>query len=61
MIIGDSEAAISAATALWTCFTGKIKIVPTSPFGMFQNQDVLIWKIGKIEKNELYFVENDFF
>lgn len=37
IILGDSETALSAIDALRTNFTGKIIVVPTSPFGSFEN------------------------
>lgn len=60
IILGDSETALSAIDALRTNFTGKIIVIPTSPFGSFENVDVLNKKFSPVHKNESYFVEEDF-
>jgi len=36
MILGDSETALSAIDALRTSFTGKIVVIPCSPYGSFE-------------------------
>lgn len=58
--MGDSEAALSAIDALRTNFTGRIICIPCSPFGQFENIDVLNRKFGPINKNESYYVESDY-
>jgi hypothetical protein len=60
-VLGDSEAALSVMLALRSAFTGKIVCVPTAPYGQFQNKDVLLRKMGPLEKHEVYYVEDDFF
>lgn len=44
VILGDSETALSAIDALRTSFTGRIVVVPTSPFGAFENTEVFTRK-----------------
>jgi len=61
IVIGDSEAALSAIITLRYAFTGRIILVPTSTTGSFENKDVLIRKFGPINKEEVYFVEPDLF
>lgn len=61
VIIGDTEAALSAVDCLRTNFTGRIILVPTSPYGGFENHDVFRRKFDSIEKNEAFLVEDDFF
>lgn len=60
VILGDSETALSAIDALRTNFTGRIIIVPTSPYGSFENVDILSKKFSPINKNESYMVESDY-
>lgn len=60
VILGDSEAALSAVDALRTSFTGRIVLVATSPFGKFENTDILTRKFDKLDKNQIYMVESDF-
>lgn len=60
VILGDSETALSAIDALRTSFTGRIIVVPTSPYGTFENVDILCRKFTPISKNESYMVESDF-
>ena len=61
VIIGDSEAALSAICTLRYAFVGQIVLIPTSSDGSFQNKDVLIRKFEPIEKEEVYYVEQDLF
>ena len=51
IILGDSEAALSAADALRNSFTGEIMLVSTSPFGQFENIDILRRKFNPLSKN----------
>lgn len=60
VILGDSETALSAIDALRTSFSGRIIVVPASPFGAFENTDVFTRKFSKINKNEVYLVEEDY-
>lgn len=60
IILGDSEAALSAIDALRTNFTGRIICVPTGGFGQFENTDILNRKFTPIHKNEVYLVEEDY-
>lgn len=48
VILGDSEAALSALDALRTNFTGRVVVVPTSPYGQFENTDILNKKFAPI-------------
>lgn len=59
--MGDSEAALSAVDALRTSYAGEIILITTSPYGQFENLDVLRRKFGPLSKNEVYFVEENFF
>ena len=61
VVVGDSEAALSVVDTLRTNFTGKIVLIPTSPFGAFENQDILVRKFHPLQKNEVFLVEPDFF
>lgn len=61
VIIGDSEAALSAIITLRYAFVGKIIVVPTSSYGSFENKDVLTRKFGPLQKEEVYYVEPDLF
>jgi hypothetical protein len=60
VILGDTETALSAIDALRMSFTGKIVVIPSSPYGSFENTDVLTRKFSPIEKNEVYIVEEDY-
>ena len=60
VILGDSETALSAIDALRTNYTGRILVVPSSPFGQFENSDILNKKFSPIHKNESYMVEHDY-
>ena len=60
VILGDSEAALSAIDALRSGFTGRIVVIPCSPFGSFENTDILNRKFTPIGKNESYLVEEDY-
>jgi hypothetical protein len=51
---------LSAIDALRTNFTGKIIVVPTSPYGSFENTDILTRKFSPLGKNESYMVEEDY-
>jgi len=41
VILGDSEAALAAVDGLRASFTGRIILVPTSPYGSFENKEIL--------------------
>ena len=60
MVLGDSETALAALDALRSSFTGNIICVPQSPFGSFENLDVLRRKFTPLTKNEVHFLEDDF-
>jgi hypothetical protein len=60
VIIGDSETALSAIDALRTNYTGRIVVIPSSPFGSFENTDILNRKFSPLHKNEVYMVEEDY-
>jgi predicted RNA-binding protein len=45
---------------LRAAFTGKIIVVPSSPYGQFENTDILSKKFTPIQKNEVYMVEEDY-
>jgi hypothetical protein len=61
IVLGDTETALSSVDALRTSFTGEVLLVTTSPFGQFENLDVLRRKFGPLSKNEVYYVEDDYF
>ena len=61
VVIGDTETALSAVDTLRTNYTGRIVLVPTSPYGAFENHDILTRKFTPLQKNELFLVEPDFF
>ena len=61
VVLGDSETALSAIDSLRASFTGRIVVVPTSPYGQFENTDILTRKFTPISKNEVYMVEEDYF
>lgn len=61
VILGDSETALAAIDALRTGFTGRIVVVPSSPYGQFENTDILNRKFTPIQKNEVFVVEEDYF
>lgn len=46
--------------ALRSSFTGRIVVVPSSPFGQFENTDILTKKFTPLQKNEVYMVEDDY-
>jgi len=60
VILGDSETALSAIDTLRTNFTGRIIVIPNSPYGSFENTDILNRKFSPIHKNEAFLVEEDF-
>ena len=60
VVLGDSETALAAIDALRMSFTGEIVCIPTSSFGHFENTDILKRKMGKINKNEAYYTDQDF-
>ena len=60
VVLGDTETALTAVDTLRCNFTGKIVLVATSPYGSFENTDVLQRKFSPISKNESYYVEEDF-
>lgn len=57
VVIGDSEAALSAILTLRWAYTGQIILFPTTPSGSFQNKDILLRKFGPLSKEEVYYVE----
>ena len=61
VILGDSETALAAIDALRTGFTGRIVVVPSSPYGQFENTDILNRKFTPIQINEVFVVEEDYF
>jgi apoptosis-inducing factor 3 len=60
VIIGDSETALAAVDGLRTSFTGQITLIPCSPYGAFENLDVLRRKFSPLSKNEVHFLEETF-
>ena len=46
VVLGDSETALAAIDALRTSFTGRIVVVPTSPYGSFENTDAFTRKFS---------------
>ncbi len=60
MNLGDSETALAAIDALRSSFTGNIECVPLSPFGAFENLDVVRLKFTPLTKNEVHLLEVDF-
>jgi len=60
VILGDSETALAAIDGLRAAFTGRIVVVPSSPYGQFENTDILNKKFTPIQKNEVYMVEEDY-
>ena len=60
LILGDTETALAAIDALRCNFTGRIICVPSSPYGSFENMDILNRKFSPISKNETFLVEEDF-
>lgn len=61
VIIGDSEAALSAIITLRHSFTGRIIVCPTSASGAFENKQIFSRKFGPLSKPEVYLVESDLF
>lgn len=61
VVLGDSDAALSVIDALRASFTGRIVVIPTSPYGQFENTDILNRKFSPIAKNEVFMVEEDYF
>ena len=60
VILGDTETALAAIDGLRTNFTGRIVVVPTSPYGQFENVDILNRKFTPLNKNEVYYAEEDY-
>ena len=60
VVLGDSEAALSAMDALRMSFTGNIVCLPVSQYGQFENQDVLKNKFTPLTKNETFLTDLDF-
>jgi len=60
VILGDSETSLAAIDGLRAGYTGKIVVIPSSPFGQFENTDILNRKFTPIQKNEVYMVEEDY-
>jgi hypothetical protein len=48
VILGDSETALAAIDGLRAGFSGKIVVVPSSPYGQFENTDILTRKFSPI-------------
>lgn len=61
VVMGDSETALAAVDGLRTSYAGEIVLISTSPYGQFENMDVLRRKFGPLSKNEVYYVEDGFF
>ena len=61
IIIGDSDAALSAIITLRFGFTGRIIVVPTNLTGSFENKEILTQKFGPLNKSEVFLVEPDLF
>lgn len=61
VLVGDSEACLSAIITLRFTFMGRIIVVPTSSNGGFENRDVLTRKFGPLNKSEVFMVEPDLF
>ena len=60
VILGDSETALAAIDGLRAGFSGKIIVIPSSPFGQFENTDILNRKFSPVSKNEVFMVEEDY-
>jgi len=60
VVLGDSETALSIIDALRAGFTGRVVVIPSSPYGQFENTDILCRKFTPINKNEVYLVEEDY-
>lgn len=60
VVLGDSETALSVIDGLRASFTGRIIVVPSSPYGQFENTDILHRKFTPIQKNEVFMVEEDY-
>lgn len=61
VIIGDSEAAISAIMTLRYSFTGEIYLLPTSHGGSLLNRDVLMRRFYPLRKEETNIIDPDIF
>lgn len=62
VVVGDSEAALSAVITLRTSgFTGRVVLIPTSSYGAFQNKEAMLQNLGPLNKDEVYSVESDLF
>ena len=48
VVLGDSDTALAAVDALRASFTGKVVVVPSSPYGQFENTDILTRKFSPI-------------
>ena len=60
VVLGDSEAALSAMDALRMGFTGNIICIPSSQFGQFENQDIFKRKFTPLTRNETFLTDQDF-
>ena len=60
VVLGDSEAALSAIDALRMNFTGNIVCIPISTYGQFENQDILKRKLTPLTRNETFLTDLDF-
>ena len=60
VVLGDSDAALSAMDALRMNFTGNIVCVPTGQLGQFENHDILKRKFTPLTQNETFLTDLDF-
>ena len=60
VVLGDSEAALSAMDALRMGYTGNIINIPMSNFGQFENKEILKRKLTPLTKNETFLTDLDF-
>ena len=60
VVLGDSEAALSAMDALRMNFTGNIVCIPSGTLGQFENHDILKRKFTPLTKNETFLTDLDF-
>ena len=60
VVLGDSDSALAVIDALRTNFSGRIVVVPSSPYGQFENTDLLNRKFTPLQKKEVFLVEEDY-
>lgn len=60
IILGDNETALAAIDALRMIYTGRIILIPCSPYGQFENVEMMKSDLSPLSKNQCYFVENDY-